>query len=132
MPGCIFPVPVELRERLSGENKTAAFLAGFRLAAVPNCDRLADATPAGPCAAYPMHDSWTTTPCVEGAALAGNFWVTVAELLPNERVASMRSYEASPMIASSPEAAWAVLADGGTAFRVREECGGPLLGLTGA
>jgi len=72
VPGCIFPVPVELRERLSGENKTAAFLAGFRLAAVPNCDRLADATPAGPCAAYPMHDSWTTTPCVEGAALAGD------------------------------------------------------------
>ncbi len=65
-------VPVELRERLSGENKMAAFLASFRLAAVPNCDRLADATPAGPCAAYPMHDTWTTTPCVEGAALIGD------------------------------------------------------------
>src|ERR1700722_11382817 len=43
----------------------------------------------------------------------GNACVTVTRLLPKAEDAElMRSYEASSMIASSPEAVWAVLADG--------------------
>jgi hypothetical protein len=51
----------------------------------------------------------------------------------------MRYFEASSIIAAGSEAVWAVLSDGtyelapaapgGTAFRVREEYTGPLLGL---
>jgi hypothetical protein len=44
----------------------------------------------------------------------------------------MRYYEATSLIATSPEAVWAVLSDGpgwATTFQVREEYTGPLLGL---
>src|SRR5207245_4393679 len=60
-------VRVEERGRLSGADKTATFLDGFHLESVPDSDRFADAQPAGPCAAYPMHDSWIDDPRAEGA-----------------------------------------------------------------
>jgi len=63
---------IETRTRLAGGDKAAAFLASFRVDSVPDSGRLADAVPAGPCAAYPMFDSWTDDPAVEGAVLIGD------------------------------------------------------------
>jgi len=60
------------KKRLAGANKAAAFLEAFDCTMIPDCDRITKATPAGPCAAYPMIDSWTDTPAVEGAVLVGD------------------------------------------------------------
>jgi len=65
-------LPLDLRARLSGQDKTAALLDAFRLKSVPGSERLAGATPAGPCAAYPMEDSWTDTVAVDGVVLMGD------------------------------------------------------------
>jgi 2-polyprenyl-6-methoxyphenol hydroxylase-like FAD-dependent oxidoreductase len=62
----------EQRDRLAGRDKATAFLESFRVDAIPDNARLADAVPAGPCAAYPMFDTWTDTPVAEGAVLVGD------------------------------------------------------------
>jgi 2-polyprenyl-6-methoxyphenol hydroxylase-like FAD-dependent oxidoreductase len=64
--------PAEDRTRLAGSEKAKAFLEAFRVDAIPDSARLADAAPAGPCAAYPMFDSWTDDPAVDGAVLVGD------------------------------------------------------------
>jgi 2-polyprenyl-6-methoxyphenol hydroxylase-like FAD-dependent oxidoreductase len=63
---------VEDKQRLAGADKAAAFLKDFDCSMIPDSDRLAKATPAGPCAAFPMTDSWTDTPVVDGAVLIGD------------------------------------------------------------
>lgn len=63
---------IENRTRLAGRDKAKVFLDSFRVGAIPDSARLADATPAGPCAAYPMFDSWTDTPVSEGVVLVGD------------------------------------------------------------
>lgn len=65
-------VDYENRSRLSGRDKVAAFLEGFRLGVVPGSEQLAGAQPAGPCAAFPMRDSWTDSAVDEGIALIGD------------------------------------------------------------
>ncbi|MHB1486953.1 MAG: FAD-dependent oxidoreductase [Acidimicrobiales bacterium] len=65
-------VAFEQRGRLSGTDRAAALLEGFRLDVVPGSERLAKATPAGPCAGFPMTDSWTDTPLAPGVALIGD------------------------------------------------------------
>jgi 2-polyprenyl-6-methoxyphenol hydroxylase-like FAD-dependent oxidoreductase len=40
--------------------------------AIPDCERFVDADPAGPCAAYPMFDSWSDTAVADGVVFAGD------------------------------------------------------------
>jgi 2-polyprenyl-6-methoxyphenol hydroxylase-like FAD-dependent oxidoreductase len=58
--------------RLAGSDKTAAFLRDFDCTMIPDSERFSGATPAGPCAAFPMFDSWTDTPAAQGAVLIGD------------------------------------------------------------
>jgi 2-polyprenyl-6-methoxyphenol hydroxylase-like FAD-dependent oxidoreductase len=59
-------------ERFNGPHRIARFLAAYRTPALPCGDALADATPAGPCATFPMTDAWTDTPVLPGVALLGD------------------------------------------------------------
>jgi 2-polyprenyl-6-methoxyphenol hydroxylase-like FAD-dependent oxidoreductase len=63
---------IDDKKRLAGADKAAAFLDAFNCSMIPDSGRIANATPAGPCAAYPMFDSWTDSPIVEGAVLIGD------------------------------------------------------------
>lgn len=60
------------RQRFTGTGAARDFLAGFVLGCVPHCDGIANAKPAGPCAAYPMNDTWMDCPVGEGFALVGD------------------------------------------------------------
>ncbi|MEY2468899.1 MAG: hypothetical protein QOF21_1597 [Actinomycetota bacterium] len=60
------------KKRLAGHDKAKVFLEAFRSPSIPDSGRFADATPAGPCAAYPMYDTWTDVVAVEGAVLVGD------------------------------------------------------------
>jgi menaquinone-9 beta-reductase len=60
------------RARLSGSDRTAHFLEGFRLDSLPGSERFTEADAAGPCAGYPMYDSWVDDPVVDGVALVGD------------------------------------------------------------
>lgn len=60
------------RHRFTGPEGTARFLAAFRLSCVPESDRLARATPAGPCAGYTNEDTWTEEPFADGVVLIGD------------------------------------------------------------
>jgi 2-polyprenyl-6-methoxyphenol hydroxylase-like FAD-dependent oxidoreductase len=60
------------RHRFTGTLAARDFLAGFRLGCVPHCAGIASARPAGPCAAYPMNDTWMDCPVAEGVALVGD------------------------------------------------------------
>src|SRR5262244_2361701 len=60
------------RRRFTGEAAARDFLASFVLGCVPHCDGIASAKPAGPCAAYPMNDTWMACPLAEGLALVGD------------------------------------------------------------
>ncbi|CAJ61867.1 MULTISPECIES: FAD-dependent oxidoreductase [Frankia] len=59
-------------ERFNGPERVARFLAAYRSPALPCPDALADATPAGPCATFPMTDAWTDNPLLPGIALLGD------------------------------------------------------------
>ena len=65
-------VRVEERQRLSGADRVASMLEGFQLRCIPHTVDIAGATPIGPCAAYPMQDTWTDTVSTEGAVLIGD------------------------------------------------------------
>jgi hypothetical protein len=58
--------------RFVGSAATRNFLDSFALTCVPESKRFVEATPAGPCATYPMNDSWTDNPLGEGVALIGD------------------------------------------------------------
>lgn len=59
--------------RFSGGRDVRSFLETFRLEALPGGgEELAASRPAGPCAAYPMNDTWTGEPFVPGAVLVGD------------------------------------------------------------
>jgi 2-polyprenyl-6-methoxyphenol hydroxylase-like FAD-dependent oxidoreductase len=60
------------RRRFIGPGAARDFLDGFALACVPDSERLVQATPAGPCAVFPMYDTWTDSPLAEGVALIGD------------------------------------------------------------
>lgn len=59
-------------EPLTGRQAITAFLEAYRTPIFPDSDRLAESTPIGPCATFPMCDSWTSTPVMRGAALVGD------------------------------------------------------------
>jgi 2-polyprenyl-6-methoxyphenol hydroxylase-like FAD-dependent oxidoreductase len=58
--------------RVAGAEGAARFLDAFRLRSVPHSAALANARPAGPCAAFPNEDTWTDTPVVPGVVLIGD------------------------------------------------------------
>jgi 2-polyprenyl-6-methoxyphenol hydroxylase-like FAD-dependent oxidoreductase len=63
---------IEDKTRLAGVDKAKTFLEAFRVDAIPDCGRFADANPAGPCAAYPMFDSWSGVVVADGVVFAGD------------------------------------------------------------
>ena len=65
-------VRAEERQRLSGADRVATLLEGFQISCLPSNVDIASAVPVGPCAAYPMQDTWTDTPCADGVVLVGD------------------------------------------------------------
>ncbi len=63
---------IEQNGRFSGLNREKAFLDAYRFRCIPGSDDIAGSRPAGPCAFYPMHDTWVDIPYVEGAVLIGD------------------------------------------------------------
>jgi 2-polyprenyl-6-methoxyphenol hydroxylase-like FAD-dependent oxidoreductase len=59
-------------QRLVGAHKAARFLDDFGLRCVPGSQQFRAAAPAGPCAVYPMRDSWCDSPVAEGVVLVGD------------------------------------------------------------
>src|SRR5262245_15647669 len=59
------------RGRFTGPTASRTFLDSFRFACMPESECVVEAKPAGPCAAYPMNDTWTDPPVVEGIARCG-------------------------------------------------------------
>ena len=64
--------PVHQRRRFAGATGWRRFLDSFRFTCLPEGESIARATPAGPCAAYPMNDTWTDQPITDGLALIGD------------------------------------------------------------
>jgi 2-polyprenyl-6-methoxyphenol hydroxylase-like FAD-dependent oxidoreductase len=60
------------KHRFAGADKQQRFLDGFRLACFPGGEIFANATPAGPCAALPMNDTWIDRPMADGVVLVGD------------------------------------------------------------
>jgi 2-polyprenyl-6-methoxyphenol hydroxylase-like FAD-dependent oxidoreductase len=60
------------KHRFAGRDGTAHFLEACAESVHPSIAALADATPAGPCAAYAGDDTWTATPYGEGVVLVGD------------------------------------------------------------
>lgn len=58
--------------RFTGSQAAAEFLDAWRLKCVPGSDAISAARPAGPCASFPMNDSWTDRPYADGAVLVGD------------------------------------------------------------
>ncbi len=60
------------KHRYSGDGREQRFLESFRLPCFPEPDAIADATPAGPLAGYPMTDTWTDEVAADGVVLIGD------------------------------------------------------------
>jgi 2-polyprenyl-6-methoxyphenol hydroxylase-like FAD-dependent oxidoreductase len=60
------------RTHLSGPGAAQRFLEGFRLRCLPGAQDIAASRPIGPCAGFPMNDSWTDPPFAEGVVLVGD------------------------------------------------------------
>ena len=60
------------RGRFAGPDRQARFLDAFRFRCLPDADIFRAARPAGPCAFYPMNDTWTDGPCAPGVVLIGD------------------------------------------------------------
>jgi 2-polyprenyl-6-methoxyphenol hydroxylase-like FAD-dependent oxidoreductase len=60
------------RGRFAGADRRRAFLDAWRFACIPGVEMFRAARPAGPCAFYPMTDSWTDGPCAPGVVLIGD------------------------------------------------------------
>jgi len=58
--------------RFAGPDRQANFLAAFRFRCIPNSEMFSAVHPVGPCAFYPMNDSWTDQPYAPGAVLIGD------------------------------------------------------------
>jgi 2-polyprenyl-6-methoxyphenol hydroxylase-like FAD-dependent oxidoreductase len=65
-------IAIEQKDRFTGPQRQRTFLDSFRLDCLPLGEAIASATPAGPCAGYPMHDTWTDTVAVPGVVLIGD------------------------------------------------------------
>jgi 2-polyprenyl-6-methoxyphenol hydroxylase-like FAD-dependent oxidoreductase len=64
--------PIEQKTRFTGPDRQRDFLDSFRLRCLPLGEMVAASTPAGPCAMYPMNDSWTDRVAVPGVVLVGD------------------------------------------------------------
>ena len=60
------------RGRFAGPDRQATFLDAFRFRCLPDAGIFRAARPAGPCAFYPMNDTWTDVPCAPGVVLVGD------------------------------------------------------------
>ncbi len=60
------------RDRFAGANRETDFLDVFRMDCLPGGAELAAAKPAGPCATYPMNDTWSDAPFTHGVVLIGD------------------------------------------------------------
>ncbi len=58
--------------RFSGPGREQRFLDSFRLSCLPVAGAIADASPAGPLAGYPMTDTWTDEVARDGVVLVGD------------------------------------------------------------
>ena len=58
--------------RFAGPDRQAEFLAAFGFRCIPGSEMFRAARPAGPCAFYPMNDSWTDQPYAAGVVLIGD------------------------------------------------------------
>ena len=60
------------RGRFAGPDRETRFLDAFARRCLPDAGMFAAARPVGPCAFYPMNDSWTDGPCAPGVVLIGD------------------------------------------------------------
>jgi 2-polyprenyl-6-methoxyphenol hydroxylase-like FAD-dependent oxidoreductase len=58
--------------RFAGPDRQAEFLAAFGFRCIPGSEMFRAARPAGPCAFYPLNDSWTDQPYAPGVVLIGD------------------------------------------------------------
>jgi 2-polyprenyl-6-methoxyphenol hydroxylase-like FAD-dependent oxidoreductase len=58
--------------RFTGPDRHVKFQAAFRFRCIPGSEMFGAARPAGPCAFYPMNDSWTDQPSAPGVVLIGD------------------------------------------------------------
>jgi len=65
-------VPNSERSRFTGPKGPANFVDVFNFDSLPGSERVADATVAGPCAAYAGDDTWTDEPFADGVVLVGD------------------------------------------------------------
>jgi 2-polyprenyl-6-methoxyphenol hydroxylase-like FAD-dependent oxidoreductase len=59
-------------ERLVGPDRQRKMLDAFRVTSLPHSDALSEAQPIGPCASFPMTDTWTRLPYGPGVVLVGD------------------------------------------------------------
>lgn len=59
-------------EPIQGPSAVGDFLKSFRTLIFPDSDAMAESTPIGPCATFPMNDAWVDEPVVPGVALVGD------------------------------------------------------------
>jgi 2-polyprenyl-6-methoxyphenol hydroxylase-like FAD-dependent oxidoreductase len=59
-------------QRFTGPGREDRFLEMFRMSCLPNPDAIADGTPAGPLAGYPMTDTWIDVVARDGVLLVGD------------------------------------------------------------
>jgi 2-polyprenyl-6-methoxyphenol hydroxylase-like FAD-dependent oxidoreductase len=58
--------------RFAGPAGPRSFLDSYGFACIPRSDSIVQSRPAGPCATYPVHDTWTDQPMTDGLALIGD------------------------------------------------------------
>jgi 2-polyprenyl-6-methoxyphenol hydroxylase-like FAD-dependent oxidoreductase len=58
--------------RFAGPNRQMKFLAAYQFRCIPGSQMFRAAQPAGPCAFYPMNDSWTDQPYAPGVVFVGD------------------------------------------------------------
>ncbi len=59
-------------QRFTGRDRSRKFLDAYRLDCLPPGEAIAASKAAGPCATYPMNDSWIEEPFAEGVVLVGD------------------------------------------------------------
>ena len=60
------------RGRFAGPDRQSTFLDAFRFRCLPDAEIFRAARPAGPCAFYPMNDTWIDDPRAPGVVLIGD------------------------------------------------------------
>jgi len=63
---------VAQKGRFAGPAREVDFLTAYQFRCIPDSEMFSSARPAGPCAFYPMNDSWTDQPYAPGVVLIGD------------------------------------------------------------